>query len=105
MSEAKLKRRLREAQNTWRKDTKNPDIEGLPGYMPGVLKGFEETLRIVRDFQKQELKKTTVERRMLTRFSAVYLYRACRQAYGRLKQSDREGAIRALKRALDKTKS
>lgn len=102
MGEAKLKRRLMETVRAWRKDAKNMDIEGMPGYVPGVLKGFEETLRVLRDYQKQELEKVVTERRKLTRFSSVDLYRACLQAYGRLKQSDRQGAIRALERALEK---
>jgi len=104
MGATKLKRRLLEAQKVWQKDSKNPDIESMPGFMPGVVKGFEETLRIVREHQKEELLKVTDERRPLSRWSAIILYRACVQAYGRLKHSDRMGAIRALTRAIEKTK-
>ena len=38
MSASKLKRQLREAKKIWQKENKNSDIQGLPGYMPGVLK-------------------------------------------------------------------
>ena len=73
--------------------------------MPGVLKGFEESLRVVQEFQLQELRKAAAVRRELSRWNAQTLYQACRQAYGRLKYSDRAGAMRALKRALDQRKS
>ena len=104
MSATKLKRQLREALRIWQKQKRSPDVEGLAGFTPGVLKGFEESLRIVEEFHRQELCKTVTERRAMTRWSAVDLYRACRRAYGRLRYSDRIGAIRALKRALDQTK-
>jgi len=104
MSTSKLKRRLREAQKAWEEERRNQDIDGLPGYTSGVVRGFKETLRVVGDFHREQLHKEIAERRMLSRWNAVTLYRACRRAYGRLKYSDRDGAIRALKHALDKTK-
>ena len=105
MSASKLKRRLREAQKIWQEEGRNQDIDGLPGYLPGVLRGFKESLRIVGDFHRETLHEEISERRTASHWDAVALYRACRQAYGRLKYSDRDGAIRALKRALEKTKS
>ena len=101
MSAAKLKRQLREALKIWEQERRNADIDGMPGYVPGILKGFKETLRIVEEYHRQEIRKTLADRRMHSRFNAVTLYRACHRAYGRLKYSDRAGAIRALKRALE----
>ncbi len=104
MSISKLKRLLKEAQNVWQVEQANADITGLPGFMPGVIKGLKEALRIIETYQRQEVRKVLVERRLASRWHAVTLYRACHQAYGRLRYSDREGALRALRRALDKTK-
>jgi len=104
MTTSKIKRRLREAERQWKKEIQNPDIEGMPGFMPGVLKGFAETLRIVQEYQREELNKAVSERRPLSRWTAMKLFLACRRAYGRLRYSDRVGAMRALKRALDRTK-
>ena len=101
MSPAILKRRLRETMRIWQHDQKNTDIEGLEGYMPGVLKGLKEALRIVEESQRQNLRQNCSDRKTFSRWSAVHLYRACRQAYGRLAYSDRPGAMRALKKALD----
>lgn len=100
----KLKRLLREAQRMWQADNSNSDLAGLPGYMPGVIKGLKEAMQILETQQRQQVRKKLVERRLMSRWHAVTLYRACTQAYGRLKYSDRQGAIRALKRALEKTK-
>ena len=105
MSTSKIKRQLRDAERVWRKATKDPDIEGMPGYMPGVLKGFAETLRIIQEYQREELNKAVMERRPLSRWTAMKLFLACRRAYGRLKYSDRAGAMRALKRAIERTKA
>jgi hypothetical protein len=101
MRASKLKRQILDAQKTWEKENKNQDIAGLPGYTQGVLKGFKETLRIMREFQVEQLRKDMAERKMVSRWNGVSLYRACRQAYGRLKYSDRDGALRALKRVLN----
>jgi len=103
MTASKLKQRLIEAQRIWQEESRNQDIDGLPGYTPGVLRGFKETLRIIREYQREQLCKDKAERRMVSRWKGVTLYRACRQAYGRLKYSDRVGALRALKRVLNKT--
>jgi hypothetical protein len=104
MSASKLKRRLKEAQKIWQEENRNQDIDGLPGYTPGVLRGFKETLRIIGEMQREQVCKDITERRMVSRWNGVALYRACRQAYGRLKYSDRKGALRALQRALKQTR-
>jgi hypothetical protein len=102
MNTSKIKRRLREAERIWRQESQNSDIQGMPGYVPGVLKGFKETLRILEQYQKEELNKAVNERHPLSRWTAIKLYHACRQAYGRLRYSDRRGAMKALKRAMDR---
>jgi len=105
MSASRLKRQLREAKKAWKSENKNADIQGMSGYMSGVLKGFEETLRIVEEYHRQEVMKSMADRQMHSRSNAVTLYRACQHAYSRLKYSDRAGAIRALQRALEEIKS
>lgn len=105
MSTSSLKRRLREAKKIWQQELQNSDLQGQGGYMPGILKGLEEALKIVEELHRQKILKICETRRPLTRWSAVDLYHACEHAYGRLLYSDRSGAMRALKRALDKNKS
>src|SRR5580693_4632149 len=102
MTTSKIKRRLKEAERGWKKETKNPDLAGMPGYMQGVLRGFSETLRIIQEYQKEELNKASTERRPLSRWTAIKLLLVCRRAYSRLKYSDRAGAMKALKKAIDR---
>jgi hypothetical protein len=102
MGTSKLKRRLSEEQREWQKGIRGQDLSGETGFLPGVVRGLAEALRIVKEFQKENLCQTNAARRPFTRANAVLFYRACRRAYGRLKQSDRTGAMRALKTVLDK---
>lgn len=100
MSITKLKLRLREAQRNWESSKKSRDVSGLPGFLPGVLQGFKETKKVLQDCHREELLKRREGRQPLSRWNAVILYRACQQAFQRLKQSDRPSAMRILQRAL-----
>jgi len=101
MSASKLKRRLQDAQREWQREDKNTDLSGDPGFMRGVVRGFSEALRIVQNQQREDLCRTAAARRPFTRSSAVLFHQACTTAYGRLKYSDRIGAMKALKKVLD----
>ena len=99
---ARLKHQLKAARQRWRNEVQNSAIEGSPVFLQGVVWGFNETLRIVTQFQKEEHRRITEDRKLSPRAGAALFYRACVQAYGRLKQSDRIGAMRILKRAIDR---
>src|SRR5579872_6321991 len=100
MSLAVIKQRLWAAKRFWESSRKSQDIQGLPGFLPGVIQGFRETLNIIQEYQRDELKKTRTQRHPLTRWNGLILYKACTQAYQRLKHSDRLSAMRILQRAL-----
>ena len=101
MSAAKLKKQLQEARRQWQRDDRNTDLAGDPGFMRGVIRGISEALRIVQTLQREDLCRTAAARRPFSRSSAVLFYQACTTAYGRLKYSDRTGAMKVLKKVLD----
>ena len=73
---------------------------GLPGFRDGVRRGFHEALRIIHEQHLEDIRAKPLNRLPLSRWSAVVLYRACHQAFGRLRLSDRVGAMNILKRAM-----
>jgi hypothetical protein len=99
MSMTILKQRLRDAKKSWG-PRNSGDANGMQGFVPGVLKGLSEALKIVQDYHREQLMKAKSERRQTRGFKPDVLYQACRNAYRRLQQSDRVGAMRALSRVL-----
>lgn len=100
MSLTVIKQRLRDAKRFWEDSQKSRDVIGLPGFLPGVIQGFREALLIIERYQREELKKSRAQRRPLSRWNGIILYKACIQAYQRLHHSDRRSAMRTLQRAL-----
>jgi hypothetical protein len=99
MSMTVLKERLRSAKRTWSGEAVG-ETSGLAGYVPGVLRGFTEALRIVQAYHQEELKKAKEGQQEEKSLNARALYRACQSAFRRLQQSDRKGAMKALSRVL-----
>jgi hypothetical protein len=100
MNGTKLKKRIRESQKTWETARDSGDFIGMPGFIDGVKRGYQETLRIVHQYQHEEVEKACLARQPLSRWNAILLYRACRLALQRLRMSDRAGAMHTLERAL-----
>ena len=96
-----VKARLRSARSTWAQGEVSPDLAGQPGFVRGVLRGLAEALKIVQQAQREDVQKAQAQRRPLSRWTGMKLYKACRQAYGRLLEGDRPHAMRILRRALD----
>src|SRR5262245_55778834 len=90
MRTGRLKKRLKAEQQHWRKESQNGDLSGGAGFMPGVIKGFSETLRILQEFQSQDVIEKLQSRHALPRWKAEQFRKACNQAYGRLKYGDRK---------------
>lgn len=105
MSATKLKQRLRQAMRLYEGARVSGDSLGIPGFLEGVRRGFQETMRIIRELHEEDLQVVRRTRQPLTRWNAIILYRACQGAYRRLVLSDRLGAMKILRRALDKVKT
>ena len=97
-----IKQRLRAAKREWENSQRSPDVIGLPGFLQGVIQGFKEALVIIQHYHREELRKSRMQRRPLSRWNGMILYKACTQAYQRLKHSDRASAMRILQRAVGK---
>lgn len=97
-----VKSRLRAARKVWETDRLTRDATEDQGFIAGVLRGFKEALDIVQRVQKEEIARRRIDRQPISRWNALLLYKACRSAYSRLKQSDRASAMRILSSALSR---
>ena len=97
-----VKIRLRAARKLWAKGAISPDISAQQGFIYGVLRGLAEALKIVQQAQREDIQKIKAVRRPLSRWTALELYKACRQAYGRLLEGDRPTAMRLLRHAMER---
>lgn len=95
-----VKSRIRAERRLWSRHTLSPDVAQQPGFVDGVLRGLLEALKIIEGAQIEDICTVKAARRPLTRWNGIRLYNACRQAYGRLKESDRRGAMRILQAAI-----
>ena len=102
MGATKLKLRLRQAMKLWQEARESGDYVGAPGFLDGVRRGFQETFKVIKELQAEEVQALKPQREPMTRWNAIVLYRACQGAYRRLALSDRAGAMAILRRALSR---
>src|SRR5580698_8672375 len=96
-----VKRRLRAARKSWAASEVSPDLASKGSFVAGVLHGLREALHIILQSQHEDIQRAKAERRPLSRWTGLQLYRACEHAYKRLKESDRVGAMRILRHVME----
>jgi len=96
-----IKNRLRAARRLWSRGHGSMDVSAQPGFVEGVMRGLLDALHIVQDTQREDIAKAKALRRPMTRWTGIQLYRACRQALGRLKEGDRPQAMKILQNAIN----